>query len=86
MCRECLKAFDRHFPRLRKNREEVRAALFWNCTAFPFCDPETLDKQLAAIAERKSAAGHPRNWLLREMAYADAQLDAAMKTTSVDTP
>lgn len=45
---------DKYFGRLENYglaSEEPAADLLWNCTAFPVCDAETLDRQLAEFIE-----------------------------------
>jgi len=50
MCQQCVDACRRHFPEI--SDQEIGNFLF-GFTAFPFADPEHLEKQLAAMARRR---------------------------------
>ncbi len=48
MCQQCLNLIEKYYPDLP---EEHYATLLMNATAFPFCPPEYLEKQLQELCE-----------------------------------
>ncbi len=50
MCQQCVDSCRRHFPEIHDG--EIGSFLM-GFTAFPFAEPEHLEKQLAALARRR---------------------------------
>jgi len=74
VCQQCLDAVNTHWPHLEAGQ---RSELLWNCTAFPFGDPDIIESQVAELARRSggnvSLAFRIADWELEyEMQNADS--------------
>ena len=70
MCQKCIDAVKKHYPDLP---EKDWGDLLMSATAFPFGDPETIERQLA------EAKANSDGTMEGAIAYANKQLDEAMK-------
>ena len=70
MCEQCVEAVEQHFPGIS---DLDRRDLLWGATAFPFCDPGTVERQLA---EHVSAGATTVD---EACARADMETEAAME-------
>ena len=69
MCEKCKEMFERTLPDFT---DEERWVIAWDATAFPFCDPAMLERQINKL--QKNSDGSIEGML----AYADAELDRMM--------
>lgn len=70
MCQQCVDAVKRHYPKLPKR---YYGELLMSATAFPFGQPEYIEKQLNKLRK------HTDGTLGGAIAYAHRQLHRAMK-------
>lgn len=77
MCQKCIDAVKKHFPKLPKKHY---GELLMSATAFPFGEPEYIEKQLKELKRKTDGT------LGGAIAYAHRKLDEAMTRLRADQP
>lgn len=71
MCRKCIKAVKKYFPKLKESKD--RAELLIGATCYPLGSAEDVTRQLRELVKNTDGT------LQGALAYADAQMTRAMK-------